>query len=137
MAHQSWVCRRSFSRFGIRLTFRTPRCRHAVEKRAGKRFGKNLPAFFRGDVEIRTEFIRKAGIHQHGQCVEEKYADEEFLLLLLRVHTGQFEDIPEHIVENCIYRYHCTTVCPQKAILCPTEKVAEMAQKNRKILGDE
>ncbi len=38
---------------------------------------------------------------------------------------------------QCIFCYHCTTVCSQQAVLCPTEKVDEMLQVNKKIIGCE
>lgn len=53
--------------------------------------------------------------------------------------TGAME-LGETVIYNrqqCIFCYHCTTVCRQQAVLCPTEKVEEMLQVNKKIIGCE
>jgi ferredoxin len=38
---------------------------------------------------------------------------------------------------KCIYCYHCTTLCAQQAIQCPTEKIAEAVIVNKKMIGCE
>ncbi|BCY17621.1 hypothetical protein hrd7_14700 [Leptolinea sp. HRD-7] len=43
--------------------------------------------------------------------------------------------IPVRDKKKCLYCYHCAIVCPSQAVICPTEKVAEMVKTNVKLLG--
>ena len=43
--------------------------------------------------------------------------------------------IPVRDLKKCLHCYHCAVVCPSQAVICPTEKVAEMVNTNVKLLG--
>ena len=47
----------------------------------------------------------------------------------------RMDGIPEHDKKKCLYCYHCAVVCPSQAVICPTEKVADMVKTNVKLLG--
>lgn len=47
----------------------------------------------------------------------------------------RMDGIPVRDTKKCLYCYHCAVVCPSQAVICPTEKVAEMVKTNVKLLG--
>ncbi|NMC54846.1 MAG: 4Fe-4S binding protein, partial [Chloroflexi bacterium] len=50
------------------------------------------------------------------------------------LEMGDYPVLNKH---KCVHCYHCATICPEQAILCPTYKVESMAKFNVKLLGHE